>query len=399
MKPQAVSRPKEFVEIVVVLLVEMVRFGFSALGHNIINWFNNIVQKVTSIQTPGLGVALALDVLFHHLVVKEPNALGHMAEIASFSPDAEIEDQIHNTACHCGGCRHGSVHLGKMRTDSHGTAPLDIIREDLGVQGVDRTWGLDGRRQDVAAHVSTVVTEKDEQVLGLVADRRILETKEVAQIFARRVNHVSVFREAGRKVGGIEHVEGLGHWWWVSAVQKSVFHLAFGVFSVVSCLRHRSVPTRGSRTECLGEAQTTEASIAIGNQTSHQEGSRQPHHPIDNAVRKIISSNSDAIGVKRVASCNVHDVSMGRLKDQGCRDGSDFENRRVSHDEFDAPSDRHECSCYSQDTTKEGKVHDVVAAVHKTSSQEGQVDSKTKTGKESWEHNPKGHSNKRREDC
>ena len=71
----------------------------------------------------------------------------------------------------------------------------------------------------MATHVSTVVTEKDEQVLGLIANRRILETKEVAQIFARRVHHVGVFREAGRKVGGVEHVEGLGHGWWVSAVQ------------------------------------------------------------------------------------------------------------------------------------------------------------------------------------
>jgi len=45
-----------------------------------------------SIQTPGLSVALALDVFFHHFVVKEPNAFCHVAEIASLAPNAKIEN-------------------------------------------------------------------------------------------------------------------------------------------------------------------------------------------------------------------------------------------------------------------------------------------------------------------
>lgn len=46
----------------------------------------------------------------------------------------------------------------------------------------------------MAAHVPTVVTEKDKQVLGLVTNRRVLEAEEVAKVFASRIYHVRVLR-------------------------------------------------------------------------------------------------------------------------------------------------------------------------------------------------------------
>lgn len=237
------------------------------LQKNCVYGFYNVVQKVAGVQAPGLGVALALDVFLHHLVIEEPNAFSHVAEIASLAPNAEIEDQIHNTTRHRRGCRHGGVHFGEMRSDAHGTAPLHVIGKDLGVQSVDRAWGLDGGRQDVATHVPPVVAEKDEQMLGLVADRGILESEKVSQILARRVHHVGVFREAWREVGGVEHVEGLGHRGWIPAVQKLVPGLALCVLAVRH--RHPNVSIGGFGTKGLEKAQTTKVSVPVGNATCH----------------------------------------------------------------------------------------------------------------------------------
>ena len=241
------------------------------LRHNIINWFNDIVQIVTSVQTLRLGVTLALNVLLHHLVVEEPNAFRHVAKVASFAPDAEIENQIHDAARHCRGCRHGGIHLGKMGADSHSTAPFHVIGKDLGVKSMDRARGLDRRRQDVAAHVSTVVAKKNEQVLGLVADRGILETEKISQIFTRRIDHIGVFCEARWEVSRVEHIECIGRC--IPSGQKVVAGLAFrrSIFTAVGCLRHRRVAIGGGRTECLGNAQATKASVTVGDQASHQK--------------------------------------------------------------------------------------------------------------------------------
>ena len=81
------------------------------LGHNLVNGVYYICQEMSCVKTSGLGVTLALYVFFHHFVVKEPNTFSHVTEIASLTPDTEIENKIYDAAGNCWRCGHGGIHL------------------------------------------------------------------------------------------------------------------------------------------------------------------------------------------------------------------------------------------------------------------------------------------------
>lgn len=249
------------------------RFDCTYILHNVVDRCHHIVEKVARVQAPRLGVALTLDVLFHHLVVQEPQALGHVSEVGALAPHAEKQDEVNDATRHGRRRVHGGVHLRKVREDRHRPAPLDVVGEDLGVERVDRAGGLDRRGEDVAAHVPAVVAEQDEQVLGLVPDRRILKAEEVPKVLARRVDHVGVLCQAGRQVRRVEHVEGVQ----LGVVPGEVRHPhpRLGLLHADPRLGggDRFVP----RPEQPEHVDAGVAQIAVHGRRRHEDGRRGPH--------------------------------------------------------------------------------------------------------------------------
>ena len=161
------------------------------LANNIENRRNHIIQ-----QTPRLHALLRRPrhrILLHHLVIQKPQALRHVPNIARLAPDAEEQHQVDDAGCDGGGCGHacgGGGHFGEVGTDSLVAAPFHVIAEHLGVECVYGRGRLQCRWENLTVHVASIVTQKNQQMLRLVSDARILKSEKVAEVFARRVDHV-----------------------------------------------------------------------------------------------------------------------------------------------------------------------------------------------------------------
>ena len=79
--------------------------------HNRVDRFHHMIQKVPRVQASGLSVPFALDVLFHHLVVEEPQAFWHVTKITAFAPNAKVKYEVYYTACNCWRRRHRRIHF------------------------------------------------------------------------------------------------------------------------------------------------------------------------------------------------------------------------------------------------------------------------------------------------
>ena len=113
------------------------------LCQDAVDGFDDVVQEMAGIQTTCLSVSFALDVFFHHFMVQKPDTLSHVAQVASFAPNAKVKDQINDATGHSRRSGHGGIHFGKVRRDSHRTAPFDIVRKDLCVKRMNWTGWLD----------------------------------------------------------------------------------------------------------------------------------------------------------------------------------------------------------------------------------------------------------------
>ena len=51
----------------------------------------------------------------------------------------------------------GSTNAAELILAKLGTAPLHVVGENLGLQCMDGTWGLDQRQEDVAVHVAAII--------------------------------------------------------------------------------------------------------------------------------------------------------------------------------------------------------------------------------------------------
>mmetsp|Transcript_26324 Transcript_26324/g.55566 ORF Transcript_26324/g.55566 Transcript_26324/m.55566 type:complete len:393 (-) Transcript_26324:369-1547(-) len=207
------ARPEEFVEVVVVSFVDVIGLGFHVRTNNLKDGSHHIIQKVPGIQTPRRHGRIARHphntVLLHHLVIQIPQTFRHVPNIARLAPNAKKEHQVHDPRCHRGRRGHpggARRHFGKVRRHSLVPTPFHVVAEHLGVERVDGTGGLQRRGEDVAVHVSSIVAQQNEQVLGLVPNGRVLKSEEVPEVLARGVDHVGVLGETGGEVRGIEHV-------------------------------------------------------------------------------------------------------------------------------------------------------------------------------------------------
>ena len=97
-----------------------------------------------------------------------------------------------------------NVALAEAWGCTDGATPLNVVAKGLLVEDGNRVGALS------CGHVAPLVGEEDEEVFGLIANARVLEAKEVADVLARRVHDHGVLGEAGGEVRGVEVVVGFG---------------------------------------------------------------------------------------------------------------------------------------------------------------------------------------------
>ena len=100
---------------------------------------------------------------------EETERFGQVAEIRSLAPNAEPQhdiDRLGGDGCLDGG---GGGRL-ESGLDAQGGTPGHVVGENLGVEG-------DDRRPARVGPVTPVVGSQNEDVFGLVPDRRILESE------------------------------------------------------------------------------------------------------------------------------------------------------------------------------------------------------------------------------
>eukprot|EP00968_Pinguiococcus_pyrenoidosus_P011623 scaffold952_cov249-Pinguiococcus_pyrenoidosus.AAC.13 len=209
--------PEELVHVVVVVLVLVLdaaalrqRFHHLEQGHDAL-----LEEELRVLLLHGQPPLHVHEELFHALVVDEADRLWHVPDVGSLSPDAEVQHEIVDQGVHVAALPVRGALDHEVRVDAQIAAPRLVVVEDLVVKH------LHGRQAKPVVLVATMVPQQDEQVLHLVLDAALLESKEDGQP-RRRVLHgirpEEVVRIGGRArrgarlLGAVHGLDGIARW-------------------------------------------------------------------------------------------------------------------------------------------------------------------------------------------